>query len=67
MTEKEIIEFLEKKGFREVTEEDKKADWYKGAFEWPACFKMKAPQRKAVARKKHTEKKPTKVLHKKAV
>jgi len=32
LKEKEIVEFLEKNGFHEVTEEEKKAAGYKSAF-----------------------------------
>ena len=36
--EKEIIEYLEKNGFREITKEDKKTDWYKELSKLPECF-----------------------------
>ena len=47
LSAKEIVKFLEKKGFREVTEEDKKTDWYKFASKKPSCFKSKAVHKNA--------------------
>ncbi len=48
LTEKEILEFLKKKGFKEVTAEDKKTDWYKFASKKPSCFKSKMVHKKTV-------------------
>lgn len=48
LTEKEIVEFLGKKGFREVTEEEKKSDWYKLAIKKPSCYKSKMVHKKTV-------------------
>jgi len=47
-TIKEIDEFLKKEGFHEVTEEEKKTDWYKKAIKKPSCFKSKMVHKKAV-------------------
>ena len=45
---KDIIAFIEKEGGREVTEADKKTDWYKFAFKMPSCFKTKAPRKSGI-------------------
>jgi len=37
--EKEIVEFLEAAGFREVKESDKNAAWYKKASKSPSCLR----------------------------
>jgi len=47
-TIKEIVEFIKKEGGQEITEEDKKTDWYKFAFKKPSCFKSKMIHKKAV-------------------
>lgn len=48
LTEKEIISFIKSKGGRELTEEDKKTDWYKFASKKPSCYKNKMVHKKAV-------------------
>ena len=35
--EEQIIEYLIKKGFREITEEEKKTDWYKKEMQPISC------------------------------
>lgn len=45
LTAKEIIAFLEKKGFQKVTEEDKKTEWYKVAIKKPSRCKSKPPRK----------------------
>ncbi len=47
-TIKEIEAFLKKEGFHEVTEEEKKTDWYKQAIKKPSCFKSKMVHKRAV-------------------
>jgi len=54
-TVKEIINLIEGMGGQKVTEEDKKAPWYKSEFAWPPCFKEPATQK---PHKKITGKKP---------
>jgi hypothetical protein len=39
VTEKDIVEFLQAEGFREVKEADKNTPWYKKASKQPSCFK----------------------------
>ena len=48
LTVKEILAFIKSKGGREVTEEEKKTDWYKKAIKQPSCFKSKMVHKKAV-------------------
>ena len=45
-TIEEIIHLIKSMGFREVTEEDKKTEWYKVACKKPSCFKSKREARK---------------------
>jgi hypothetical protein len=40
--EQDIIDFLEKKGYKKITEEDKKTDWYKFISKKPDCFDHKS-------------------------
>ena len=47
LTVKEIIAFIKSKGGREITEEDKKTEWYKVASKTPSCLKTKAPRKTA--------------------
>ncbi|MGD0281538.1 MAG: hypothetical protein ABSB95_04160 [Dissulfurispiraceae bacterium] len=48
LTVKELFAFIKKEGGREVTEEEKKTDWYKQAIKKPSCFKSKMVHKKAV-------------------
>ena len=43
--EKEIIDLLQKEGFKEIKEAEKNLEWYKKASERPTCLK-------AIAREK---------------
>jgi hypothetical protein len=43
--EKEIVDHLQKEGFNEISEDDKKQEWYKIASKRPSCFKA-IPQEK---------------------
>ena len=47
-TIKEIDAFLKQQGLHEVTEEEKKTDWYKFASKKPSCFKSKMVHKRAV-------------------
>jgi hypothetical protein len=43
--EKDLIEFLHSAGCREITKEDKRAEWYKKAAQEPPCLKMACKQK----------------------
>ncbi|MBF0559363.1 MAG: hypothetical protein HQL08_11355 [Nitrospirae bacterium] len=45
---KDIITFIEKEGGREVTDADKKTDWYKFAFKKVPCFKTNPPRKSGI-------------------
>jgi hypothetical protein len=42
--QKEVIDYLQKEGFKEIKESEKSAKWYKKASEYPSC--LKAVQKK---------------------
>ncbi len=44
--EKEVIDHLQKEGFREIKDTEKLAKWYKKASEYPSC--LKAVQKKRI-------------------
>jgi len=48
LTIKEIVGFIKKEGGREITEEDKKTEWYKVASKKPSCFKTKTPRKSSI-------------------
>jgi hypothetical protein len=44
--EKEIIDYLQKEGFREIKETEKLSNWYKKASKRPSC--LRAVQKKKI-------------------
>ncbi len=48
LTVKKIVAHIKSLGGREITEEDKKTEWYKVASKKPSCFKTKAPRKSGI-------------------